>query len=130
MRKFIASIALFVMVAGVVTTVWAQAKPEEKTLEGELVDMWCFSKGGAAGDKHAACGEKCAKTGIPAGVLVAGKATTLITNPEPLAASMGRTIKVTGKMNADTNVILPTKVEAKKDDGTWEEVKLKDQHHK
>jgi hypothetical protein len=129
MRKYIVSIALIAMVTGVVTTVWAQAKPEEKTLEGELVDMWCFSKGGAAGDKHAACGEKCAKTGIPAGVLVDGKATTLITNPEPLAASMGRTIRVTGKMNADSNVMLPDKVEVKKDD-KWEEVKLKDQHHK
>ena len=129
MRKLIAFAALFVMAGGVVTTVWAQAKPEEKTLEGELVDMWCFSKGGAKGDKHAACGEKCAKTGIPAGVLVDGKATTLITNPEPLAENMGRTIRVTGKMNAESNVMLPDKVEVKKDD-KWEEVKLKDQHHK
>jgi hypothetical protein len=128
MRKLIAFAALFVTV-GVVTTVWAQAKAEDKTLEGELVDMWCFSKGGAKGDGHAACGEKCAKTGIPTGVVVDGKATTLITNPEPLAASMGRTVRVTGKMNADTNVILPSKVEVKKDD-KWEEVKLKDQHHK
>ena len=128
MRKLIAFAALFVM-AGVVTTVWAQAKAEDKTLEGELVDMWCFSKGGAKGDGHAACGEKCAKTGIPTGVVVDGKATVLVTNPEPLASSMGRTVRVTGKMNADTNVILPEKVEVKKDD-KWEEVKLKDQHHK
>ena len=129
MRKTIASIALFAMVAGLVTTVWAQSKAEDKTLEGELVDMWCFSKGGAKGDGHAACGEKCAKTGIPTGVLVDGKATTIVTNPEPLASAMGRTVRVTGKMNADTNVILPDKVEVKKDE-KWEEVKLKDQHHK
>ncbi|HEV2294669.1 MAG TPA: hypothetical protein VGR35_12505 [Tepidisphaeraceae bacterium] len=129
MRKVIASLALVAM-AGLVTTVWAQAKAEEKTLEGELVDMWCFSKGGAKGDKHAACGEKCAETGIPAGVLVDEKATTIVTNPQPLAASMGRTVRVTGSVNAENNVILPSKVEVKKDDGTWEQVKLKDQHHK
>lgn len=129
MRKLITSIALFAMVAGLVTTVWAQAKAEVKTLEGELVDMWCFSKGGAKGDGHAACGEKCAKTGIPTGVLVDGKAMTIVTNPEPLAASMGRTVRVTGTVNTDNNVILPSKVEVKKDDA-WEEVKLKDQHHK
>lgn len=129
MRKLIASLAL-VLMAGLVTTVWAQAKAEEKTLEGELVDMWCFSKNAAKGDKHASCGEKCASTGIPTGVLVDGKATTIVTNPEPLAASMGRTVRVTGAHNADGNVILPAKVEVKKEDGTWEEVKLKDQHHK
>ena len=130
MRKLIiGSVAAAIALTAGVVTVLAQAKAEDKTVEGELVDMWCFSKGGAKGDGHAACGEKCAKTGIPTGVVVDGKATTLITNPEPLAASMGRTVRVTGKMNADTNVILPSKVEVKKDD-KWEEVKLKDQHHK
>jgi hypothetical protein len=129
MRKSIASVALFALVAGFVTTVWAQAKPESKTVEGELVDMWCYSKGGASGDGHAACGEKCAASGIPTGVLIDGKAMTLVTNPEPLAASVGRTVRVTGTVNADNNVILPSKVEVKKDD-QWEEVKLKDQHHK
>ncbi len=129
MQKFIASIALMVMAAGLVTTVWAQAKNEDKTIEGELVDLWCYSKGGAKGDGHAACGEKCAKSGIPTAVLVDGKAMTLVTNPEPLASSVGRTVRVTGKANAETNVMLPDKVEVKKDD-KWEEVKLKDQHHK
>ncbi len=129
MQKFIASIALMVMAAGLVTTVWAQAKNEDKTIEGELVDLWCYSKGGASGDGHAACGEKCAKSGIPTAVLVDGKAMTLVTNPEPLASSVGRTVRVTGKANAETNVMLPDKVEVKKDD-KWEEVKLKDQHHK
>ena len=129
MRRFLASIAAIAMVAGFVVTVRAQAKTEEKTVEGELVDMWCYSKGGAKGDGHAACGEKCAKSGIPAGIVVDGKAWTLVTNPEPLAASMGRTVRVTGKINAETNAVLPDKVEVKKDD-KWEEVKLKDQHHK
>ncbi len=129
MRKFIASITAFAMVAGIVTTVWAQAKTEDKTVEGELVDMWCFSKGGAQGDGHAACGEKCAKSGIPTGILLDGKAWTLVTNPEPLASAIGRTIRVTGKVNAETNAVLPDKVEVKKDE-KWEVVKLSDHHHK
>ncbi|MGB7161476.1 MAG: hypothetical protein WBD40_25680 [Tepidisphaeraceae bacterium] len=129
MRRFIASVAAIVMVAGFVVTVRAQAKAEDKTVEGELVDMWCYSKGGAKGDGHAACGEKCAASGIPTGVLVDGKAWTLVTNPAPLASALGRIVRVTGKANAETNALLPTKVEVKKDD-KWEEVKLKDQHHK
>lgn len=129
MRKSIASIALLALFAGLVTTAWGQAKNEDKTIEGELVDLWCYSKGGASGDGHAACGEKCARSGIPTAVLVDGKAMTLVTNPEPLASSVGRTVRVTGKVNAETNVMLPDKVEVKKDD-KWEEVKLKDQHHK
>ena len=129
MRKFMISVVAVMFVGGIAATVWAQAKPEEKTIEGELVDMWCFSKCCMKGDGHAACGEKCAKTGIPTGVLVEGKAMTLVTNPEPLASSIGRTVRVTGKVNTDNNVMLPDKVEVKKDE-KWEEVKLKDQHHK
>ncbi len=129
MRRLIASVAAIVLVTGFAVTVGAQGKAEDKTVEGELVDMWCYSKGGAKGDGHAACGEKCAKSGIPAGVVVDGKAWTLVTNPEPLASAMGRTVRVTGKANAETNALLPDKVEVKKDD-KWEEVKLKDQHHK
>jgi hypothetical protein len=130
MRKLIiGSVAAAIALTAGVVTVLAQAKAEDKTVEGELVDMWCFSKGGAKGDGHAACGEKCAKSGIPTGVVVDGKAWTLVTNPEPLASSLGRTVRVTGKANADTNALLPDKVEVKKDD-KWEEVKLKDQHHK
>src|SRR5829696_8666752 len=104
MRKLIiASVAAAIALTAGVVTVLAQAKAEDKTVEGELVDMWCFSNGGAKGDGHAACGEKCAKSGIPTGVVVDGKAWTLVTNPEPLASSLGRTVRVTGKVNADTN---------------------------
>ena len=44
MRKLIiaSAAASFVLAAGVVTTVFAKA--EDKTVEGELVDMSCYSK--------------------------------------------------------------------------------------
>ena len=127
MRKYIVSFALLAMVTGVVTTVWAQAKAEEKTLEGELIDLSCYSKNAAKGDKHASCGEKCMKNGIPAGILSDGKVLTLATNPIPLAQYAGRTIRVVGAANEDTHAIVPTKVEVKKDD-KWEEVNLKEKH--
>ncbi|MDQ3625247.1 MAG: hypothetical protein M3463_22670 [Verrucomicrobiota bacterium] len=111
------------------TTLWAEAKVEDKKVEGELVDLHCYSKGGAKGDGHASCAEKCLKSGIPAGVLSEGKVLTIATNPEPLAQYAGRTIRIDGKVNEETHSIIPTKVEVKKDD-KWEEVKLKDEHHK
>jgi hypothetical protein len=125
--KLLAVAASFALAAGVVTTVWAQGKAEDKTVEGELVDMSCFAKGGAKGDKHAACGEKCLKSGVPAGILIDGKVMTIATNPVPLAQYAGRTIRIEGKANEEAHAIVPTKLEVKKDD-KWEEVNLKEKH--
>jgi hypothetical protein len=127
MRKFTASIMALALVAGLATAVWAQAKAEDKTIEGELIDLSCYSKNAASGDKHASCGEKCMKNGVPAGILSEGKVLTIATSPVPLASYAGRTIRVVGKANEDTHTIVPTKVEVKKDD-KWEEVSLKEKH--
>ena len=131
MRKLmIASVAAsFALAAGVVTTVWAQAKAEDKTVEGELVDLSCYTKSGAKGDAHASCGEKCLKSGVPAGIVSEGKVMTIAANPVPLAQYAGRTIRIEGKANDDTHAIVPTKVEVKKDD-KWEEVNMKEKHDK
>jgi hypothetical protein len=129
MRKLmIASVAAsFALAAGVVTTVFAKA--EDKTVEGELVDMSCYSKSGASGDAHAACGEKCLKSGVPAGIVVDGKVMTIAANAQPLAEYAGRTIRIEGKANDETHAIVPTKVEVKKDD-KWQEVDMKAKHEK
>jgi len=105
----------------------AQQKAESKTVEGELVDLHCYSAGGAKGEKHAACAKKCMASGIPAGVLVDGKAWTLATNPAPLAEHASKTVRVTGKANADAQVLIPDKIEVK-DGDSWTEVKMKDAH--
>lgn len=102
---------------------------ESKTVEGELLDTHCYSKGGASGESHAKCASKCLSTGIPAAVLVDGKAWTLTTNPVPLAEAGGKTVRVTGTQNEETQTIVPEKIEVK-DGDQWTEIQMKDQHHK
>ena len=107
----------------------AEGANESKTVEGELVDTYCYSKGGAKGEGHASCGKKCAASGIPVAVLVDNKAWTLATNAKPLADAVGKTVRVTGTVNAETQTVVPDKVEMK-DGDNWKEMKLKDAHHK
>jgi hypothetical protein len=106
-----------------------EKKDEAKTVTGELVDTHCYSAGGATGEGHAKCGSACAKSGVPVAVLADGKTWTLATNPVPLASAVGKEVRVTGEQNAETQVIVPDKVEVKQGD-TWTEVKMKDAHHK
>jgi hypothetical protein len=104
------------------------AADENKTVEGELVDTHCYSSGGGKGAEHAACGEKCAKSGIPVGVLADGKVMVLATNPKPLASAVGKTVRATGSAG-ESGVFIPEKVEVK-DGDNWKEIKLNDAHHK
>jgi hypothetical protein len=107
----------------------ALAAAESTTVEGELLDTHCYSKGGAKGEGHAKCASKCLSTGIPAAVLVDGKAWTLTTNPAPLAEAGGKTVRVTGTKNEEAQTIVPEKIEVK-DGENWKELAMKDQHHK
>jgi len=102
---------------------------DTKTVEGELVDTHCYTAGAATGEKHASCGAKCAKSGIPVAVLADGKAWTLATNPRALADAVGKTVRVTGVQSADAQCIAPDKVEVK-DGEKWKEVPMDDAHHK
>lgn len=114
------------IILGLTLTVSAQ---DAAPVEGELVDLHCYSAGGAKGEKHAACGTKCAASGIPVAVLVDGKAWTIATNPAPLADAVGKTVRVTGEKNEETRAITAEKIEVKEGD-QWKEVAMKDAHHK
>jgi hypothetical protein len=131
MRKlFVTLCSGALLVGGLTFSAMAQADKETKTVEGELVDLHCYSAGGAKGEEHGkTCGAKCAKSGIPVAVLADGKAWTLATNPRPLADSVGKQVRVTGSQNAETQTFLAEKVEVK-DGDSWKEVKLNDAHHK
>jgi len=110
---------------------WAFAAEQAnagKTWQGELIDMQCYSAGGAKGEGHKDCATKCMSSGIPAGILVDGNAYTLATNPKPLAPYAASTIRVTGELNDQTKVISPDKIEVKEGDN-WKEVKMNDAHH-
>lgn len=116
-------------ISRLVTSAAAQKSDQDKkTVEGELVDMHCYTTGSASGDKHKTCGSKCASSGIPVGILADGKAYTLLTNPKPLAQYMASTIRVTGEMDKDTMTVAPDKIEVQQG-GNWQEVKLDDAHH-
>lgn len=107
----------------------AQAEADSaKTVQGELIDMYCYSAGGATGEGHSKCATKCMSSGIPAGILVDGQAWTLATNPVVLAKYAAKTIRVTGEMDEKTHIVLPKTIEVS-EDGKWEPVKLKDAHH-
>jgi hypothetical protein len=111
-------------------TARAADKSESKTVEGELVDLHCYSAGDAKGEEHGKkCGAACAKSGIPVAVLVDGKAWTLATNPKPLSDAVGKQVRVTGSTVDATQTFLAEKVEVK-DGETWKELKLNDAHHK
>lgn len=130
MRKWIVTLCSGVLMVGSLTLVASAADKETKTVEGELVDLHCYSAGGAQGEEHGkTCGAACAKSGIPVAVLVDGKAWTLATNPRPLSDAVGKQIRVTGSQNPETQTFLAEKIEVK-DGEAWKEVKLNDAHHK
>lgn len=129
MRKMLIAVCSGTLLVGGFGVLRAFAADDKKTVEGELIDTYCYSTGGAKGEGHATCGSKCAKSGIPVAVLVDGKAWTLATNPKPLADDVGKTVKVTGTANSDAMTFVPDTVQVK-DGENWKDVKLNDAHHK
>jgi hypothetical protein len=108
---------------------------KQVTILGELVDTACFVSGNgkARGTDHAECARDCMASGIPAGILPekskdAGAMLFLLTNPRPLAAHAGKTIRVEGKANEKMHAIDVKKLFVKQGQ-TWQEVQLKDEHH-
>jgi len=125
MRKMLITCGALVL-GGLALTAAAQ---EAKTVEGELVDLHCYSAGGAKGEGHAKCGAKCAASGIPVAVLYEGKAWTIATNPIPLAEAVGKTVRVTGTPNAETQAITAEKIEVQ-EGKEWKQLQMSDAHHK
>ncbi len=96
------------------------------SITGELIDTACYLKMNAHGADHQKCATKCAKSGIPVGVLdeKSGKVYTLAVPSSTFAAVMAKTARVSGDVFEDSHAILPMKVEVKEANGTWTEVKL------
>ena len=96
---------------------------KEQTLEGEFIDLQCYVGMNAHGDGHKECGQKCAKAGVPFGLLTKeGKVYSILLPPAQLADQAQKTIRVTGKV-AHGNMIVPSKLQAKEGD-KWVDVKL------
>jgi len=125
MRRSISCfVAVLLMVSGYALVARAA---DQKTVEGELVDMKCFAKQGAKGEGHAACCKKCLTGGVPAGILVEGKAWTIAANSAPLAEYASKTIRITGEVNTDAQTVVPSKIEVK-DGDNWKEIKMDEGH--
>ena len=94
----------------------AQAQDTDKkmdaqkvTLEGELVDIRCYSAMGAKGEEHEMCANACAKAGDPVGILTKdGKLYTFGAISSGFDGVMSKMAKVEGTLYG--NVMIPTKV--------------------
>ena len=76
---------------------------DEKTIEGEIIDVTCYIRHDSKGPKHIKCAESCALLGMPFGVLEdkTNKIYLLLPaghdNPiKPYKAHLGKKVKVTG----------------------------------
>jgi len=68
--RLMAIVAMVALAAAFGTrTADAQPKGEEVTVQGEVVDLWCYLEGGDHGAEHKTCGTRCAKAGNPIGIL-------------------------------------------------------------
>lgn len=94
------------------------------TVEGELIDEACYAKMKAHGPDHVDCATKCAKNGSPVGVLDAkGNVFTLMAPAPSFADHMGATVRVTGKIDMTSHLVIPDKVEVQSGT-TWTTIEL------
>jgi len=69
MRALLGAFAAFTMLLAATVSVVAEPKGQHATINGEVVDMWCYLEGGDRGPSKKACATACAKAGNPIGVL-------------------------------------------------------------
>lgn len=118
MKKLFAMLVVSLLVV----PVFAASEAEEKTVEGELIDLTCFTKQGARGDEHRECASNCAKRGQPIGVLdAAGEIFVVLAASPKYAPYMADMVRITGATKEGT--ISPAAMEVKSGDG-WTKVEL------
>ena len=68
MRRIVVTTYLLLVV---VVTPWlgAQPKGERRTIQGEVVDLWCYLEAGDRGSAKRECATSCAKAGNPIGLV-------------------------------------------------------------
>ena len=97
-------------------------KSEEMLIEGEVVDLACFTSSELSGEGHKSCAMRCLTRGTPAGLVDQNGNVFVIIGPSPgYAPYASQTIRLNGSVEGGR--ISPKKMEAKAGK-TWEEVKL------
>ncbi|MBI1805204.1 MAG: hypothetical protein HY033_13735 [Ignavibacteriae bacterium] len=99
------TVTLIVLLATSVAGAIAQSKSKEKTVKGEVVDLWCYLDDGSRGASHKECATTCAKAGNPIGIVdakgniyVAMGSNDHQPGRELLIDKMSETVTVTGKL--------------------------------
>ena len=122
MTKILSSVLAAAIAVTALTGSAMAASLTPVTVKGTLLDMKCYSAAGVTSRKHGmGCGKMCLKEGIPAGILVNGKAWVLATNSKKLADYVGLKIKVVGKANAKDDILIPTSIKVWTH-GMWKKV--------
>ncbi len=87
------------------TEAMSQSKSKDKTIKGEVIDLWCYLDDGSHGASHKECATTCAKAGNPIGILdakgniyVAMGSNDHQPGREILIDKMSDTVTVTGKL--------------------------------
>ena len=97
-------------------------KSDEMLIEGEVVDLACFTSRELSGEGHKSCAMRCLTRGTPAGLVDQNGNVFVIIGPSPsYAPYAAQTIRLNGSVEGGR--ISPKKMEAKSGE-TWEEVKL------
>jgi hypothetical protein len=130
MKQLLAIVVFGVFVCA--SYVYAQDKAADKSKEaaketmisGEVVDVSCYLRSGAKGEKHKACAEACAEAGSALGILADDGTLYVSVLPDdhksgPNAILMGHIahhVKVTGQVRSKggVNGIMISKVEMAK----------------
>ena len=61
-------LAVILMACGLVLAQDAK-KPSKMLIEGEVVDLACYTSRGAKGEDHKSCATRCMTRGTPAGII-------------------------------------------------------------
>jgi hypothetical protein len=69
MRNTLVTVSVLAVLIGGTRFLSAQPKGERATVNGEVVDLWCYLEGGDRGPAKKECATACAKAGNPIGVL-------------------------------------------------------------
>jgi len=97
-------------------------KPKDVLIEGEVIDLACFTSRGAIGKDHKSCATRCLTRGSPAGILDKDGNVFVIVGPSPgYSAYAAETIRLNGQI--EDGRISPKKMEVIKGKG-WKEIPL------
>ena len=127
MNKKNPHITFFIVILMTIGYLFAQdgsnkQKPEEMLIEGEVVDLACFTSRELSGEGHKSCASRCLTRGTPAGLVDQAGNVFVIIGPSPgYAPYAAQTIRLNGSVEGGR--ISPKKMEAKAGE-TWEKVKL------